>query len=158
MQTGRPTDYRPEYVAQVFKLALLGLTDVEMAGVFGVAESTFHKWKKDHPEFSESLNSGKEDADADVVVKLRERAMGYEHEDVDIRVVEGQIVKTPIIKKYPPDPTSAIFWLKNRQSGKWRDKQVVEATVTHLGEVLAQIDGSSLGVVKQPKTGGSDSE
>lgn len=38
---------------------------------------------------------------------------------------------TPVEKYYPPDTTAAIFWLKNRQKDKWRDKQEVE----HTGEV-----------------------
>ena len=29
----------------------------------------------------------------------------------------------PTTKHYPPDTTAAIFWLKNRQKSKWRDKQ-----------------------------------
>jgi len=32
------------------------------------------------------------------------------------------------VKQYPPDPTSAIFWLKNRQPKIWRDKQEEETT------------------------------
>ena len=43
------------------------------------------------------------------------RANGYEHDEVDIRVVSGEIVQTPIRKYYPPDTTAAIFWLKNRR-------------------------------------------
>ena len=37
-------------------------------------------------------------------------------------MVNGQIVITPTIKHYPPDTTAGIFWLKNRQRDKWRDK------------------------------------
>ncbi|MDR8011858.1 terminase, partial [Escherichia coli] len=51
--------------------------------------------------------------------------------DIDIRVIENRIVETPLEKYYPPDTTAAIFWLKNRQKDKWRDKQEVE----HTGEV-----------------------
>jgi hypothetical protein len=45
---------------------------------------------------------------------------------VDIRVVGGDIVQTPIRKFYPPDTTAAIFWLKNRAPAQWRDKQEIE--------------------------------
>jgi hypothetical protein len=48
--------------------------------------------------------------------------MGYEHDEVDIRVVSGEIVQTPIRKIYPPDTTAGIFWLKNRQKAQWRDR------------------------------------
>lgn len=123
---GRPSSYKSEYAEQANKLARLGATDKEMADFFEVAESTFHKWKLDHPEFSESLKNGKLLADAEVSSKLYHRAIGYEHDDVDIRVITGEIVKTTIIKHYPPDTTACIFWLKNRQPDKWRDKQEQE--------------------------------
>ena len=32
------------------------------------------------------------------------------------------------VKHYPPDTTAAIFWLKNRQVERWRDKQEVDHT------------------------------
>jgi hypothetical protein len=56
--------------------------------------------------------------------------VGYEHPEVDIRTVSigdgcSEIVQTPIIKKYPPSEVACIFWLKNRQPKKWRDKQDV---------------------------------
>ncbi|MDE4014421.1 hypothetical protein Q7499_00930 [Glaesserella parasuis] len=65
-----------------------------------------------------------------VANSLYKRALGYEAPDIDIRVIENQIVETPLIKHYPPDPTSAIFWLKNRQPDKWRDKQIQEVSGT----------------------------
>jgi hypothetical protein len=54
-------------------------------------------------------------------------AMGFEHDSEEIKVIsmgkEGSAIERVAIRKiYPPDPTAAIFWLKNRQSAKWRDK------------------------------------
>lgn len=123
---GRPSKYRPEFVEQARKLAMLGLTDVEMAKFFGVAERTFHDWKREYPEFLQAIKTSKEIADADVVASLYHRAVGYSHPEDDIRVVGGEIVITPTIKHYPPDPTSMIFWLKNRQPTKWREKPAAE--------------------------------
>jgi hypothetical protein len=120
---GRPSSFRPEYIDTVKKLCLLGATDKQMADIFGVAESTFNKWKIDHPEFSESLKEGKEIADAQVASSLFNRALGYSHNEDDIRAVNGEIVITPTIKHYPPDTTACIFWLKNRQPKLWREKQ-----------------------------------
>lgn len=122
MPAGRPTAYKPEYAEQAKKLCALGATDAEMANFFSVAISTINLWKIKHPEFSESLNLGKEVADKRVVEALYQRAMGFSHEDTDIRVVDGAIMETPMIKHYPPDTTAAIFWLKNRRPDQWRDK------------------------------------
>jgi len=119
---GRPTIYRTEYNDQAERLCKLGFTDAELAAFFEVDEATINRWKTKHPEFCKSLKRGKDLADAEVAEKLFKRATGYEHPDVDIKCYEGQIIETEIIKHYPPDTTAAIFWLKNRQRAKWRDK------------------------------------
>ncbi len=134
MPAGRPTDYRKEYNEQARKLCLLGYTDKELAEFFGICEATLNNWKIKHPKFLESLKKGKEVADADVAQSLYHRAIGYSHEEDDIRTVSiagggSEIVITPTIKHYPPDTAAAIIWLKNRQGKKWRDKQVVEHEV-----------------------------
>jgi hypothetical protein len=128
MGAGRPTKYIKEYADQVYKLCLLGATDKEMADILGVTESTFNLWKKEHKEFSESIKRGKDDADANVADRLYQRAMGYEHKEDQIFQYQGKPVIVPTVKHYPPDPTAAIFWLKNRQRGKWSDKQEIELT------------------------------
>lgn len=130
----RPTRYKQEYAEQARKLCLLGSVDAELAEFFEICEATLNNWKLAHPEFVESIKKGKAQADADVADRLYQRAMGYEHAEVDIRVIDHQIVKTPITKIYAPDPTAAIFWLKNRQRNKWREKQEVE----HSGSVTVQ--------------------
>lgn len=133
---GRPTKYKPEYATQAEKLCLLGATDDDMADFFDVETSTINNWKNEFPEFLESIKKGKMLADANVADRLYQRAMGYEAPDVDIRVVDGEIIKTPLTKYYPPDTPAAIFWLKNRQRSKWRDK--VENEVS--GSISVQAD------------------
>lgn len=118
---GRPTKYLKEYAEQARKLCLLGYTDVELADFFGVADSTLDNWKNKHPDFLGSLKKGKAVADANVAESLYFRALGYEHDDIHITNYQGKITKTKITKKYPPDTSAAILWLKNRQSTLWRD-------------------------------------
>lgn len=140
MPAGRPTSYKPEYCEQAVKLSKMGATDAEMADFFEVAISTLNLWKIKHTEFSESLRVGKEIADKRVVDSLYQRAMGYTHPDVDIRVVEGAIVKTDLVKHYPPDTTAMIFWLKNRDPSNWRDKTDIEHSGTVAGMTDEQIE------------------
>lgn len=121
---GRPSSYKPEYAEQAAKLCKLGLIDKELAKFFEVSEQTLNAWKQKFPEFLEALKGGKSLADAEVASKLFHRATGYEHPEDDIRTVGGELVITPTIKRYPPDTTAAIFWLKNRQPALWRDKPV----------------------------------
>lgn len=123
---GRPSKYKPEYNEQARKLCLLGYTDAELADFFGVNTDTINAWKVDHPEFSVSIGLGKELADAEVVDSLYNRAKGYSHPDVDIKVIQNQIVETQLVKHYPPDTTAASLWLRNRQGKNWRDKIEVD--------------------------------
>jgi len=128
---GRPAKYKPEYAEQAGKACLLGYTDAELAQKFDVDERTINRWKKDYPKFCQSLKKGRDIADEEVSRRLYERAMGYEVKEDVIFQYKGEPVIVPTTKKYPPDPTSMIFWLKNRQRSKWRDKQDME----HSGEV-----------------------
>lgn len=123
---GRPTAFKKEYIAQAKKLCALGATDIEIADFFEVDVRTIYRWKATNDEFCQALKIAKTEADERVERSLFARANGYEHDEVDIRVVNGQIVQTPIRKYYPPDTTAAIFWLKNRKSEQWRDKQEVD--------------------------------
>lgn len=134
---GAPTKYKSEYDEQARKLCLLGATDKDVADFFDVTEQTVNNWKKEHSSFFESLKSGKKLADANVAEKLYHRAIGYEHPDVKFATHEGEITdEREYIKHYAPDPTAAIFWLKNRQPEKWRDKQEVQ----HSGEIAQMSD------------------
>lgn len=126
-EVGRPTKYKEEYAEQAYKLCLLGHTDAELAIYFDVSEQTINAWKHEHPPFLESIKKGKEVADVEVVMALRKRALGMKLrkqiiKDGEIHELEDEIA---------PDPTSMIFWLKNRQPKKWRDKQITE----HEGEI-----------------------
>lgn len=146
MAGGRPTDYKPEYAIQAEKLCKLAATDIEIADFFEVDVRTIYRWKEAHEEFCQALKTGKDLADERVERSLFSRATGYEHGEVDIRVVNGEIVKTPIRKYYPPDTTAGIFWLKNRRKDQWREMKAVEVTGANGGpvETKGALDVSSL--------------
>jgi hypothetical protein len=118
----RPSKYDKIDQEQVKKLANRGWTDKEMSDFFGVCEKTWNNWKKKHEEFLQSLKDWKLEADERVERSLYERATGYSHPDTHVSNYQGDVTLTPLIKEYPPDPTSMIFWLKNRKKEQWRDK------------------------------------
>lgn len=130
MPAGRPTEYKEDYPKKAFKLCLLGATDKQLSDFFEVSEATLNTWKSKYPEFLESIKAGKDEADARVAESLYNRALGYSHPEDKIFNVQGENgpepMIVPTIKHYPPDATSAIFWLKNRQKANWRDKTEVE--------------------------------
>jgi len=125
---GRPSPYKKEYNEQVEKLCKLGATDKDIADFFNVCIATITNWKKKDKEFLAALKKGKQIADMNVAESLYKRATGYEHDDVELKVVSlggnmgSQVEEVKVVKHYPPDPTSMIFWLKNRNPAQWRDR------------------------------------
>lgn len=124
-KTGRPSKiYKALDNINLDKIKFLAeqaYTDKELGDIFGVPEQTINNWKGQFPQFFEALKSGKLLADKKVEASLYQRACGYSHPEIDIKMYKGKIIKTTVIKHYPPDATSMIFWLKNRQPEKWRD-------------------------------------
>lgn len=123
MARGRPSKFKPEFVDQGRRLANLGATDREIAEFFEIDEATLYRWKHERPAFCEALTLGKEGPDSRVEQSLFRRAVGYRHDDVHVSTYEGKVTLTPIVRHYPPDPTSMIFWLKNRRQDRWREKR-----------------------------------
>jgi hypothetical protein len=144
---GRPSKYRPEFSEQARKLCELGATDPQLADFFQVSLSTVSLWKTVHRDFSEALKAGKEIADEMVERSLYQRAIGYTHDEDDIRAVSvggnagSEIVITQTRKHYPPDAVAAIFWLKNRRPDRWRDIKAVELTGSNGEPLLIRITG-----------------
>lgn len=134
---GRPTSFKDEYVEQAYKLCLLGHTDAELAQYFEVSEVTINAWKNAHPEFAEALRKGKWESDHAVIESLRKKAIGYTRKEIKYVEYQGEITEeVEVDKYYPPDTTAAIFWLKNRQPSKFRDKQEVDLAVTELPQII----------------------
>ena len=127
MAGGRPTDYDPAQLPKLKELAEAGATVLEMSDYMKVSESTFYRWLHVHPEFRKTVKTGKDLADERVIQSLYRRALGYSHDSVKIFCnKDGEVTQVPYREHFPPDPTSAIFWLKNRKSQDWRDKSEVE--------------------------------
>lgn len=120
---GRPSVFTAKLKKQMEFLAKKGFTEQEMAEALGIDQSTITKYKQRTPDFFTTLKSWKAEADAKVERSLFERACGYSHPEDKIFNDGGKPLIVPTIKHYPPDPTSMIFWLKNRQPEKWREKQ-----------------------------------
>lgn len=116
----RPSEYNPSFCKIAQKVTELGGTDQDVMDALGIAKTTFYRWRNEFEEFRNSLKVGKTPADERVEMSLYRRALGYSHEEDDIRAVNGEIVITPTIKHYPPDTTACIFWLKNRMPEKYR--------------------------------------
>lgn len=125
---GRPTEYRRAYIRIAKKMCELGATDVEIADALDISVQTLYHWKLKHKEFCLALKVSKTIADERVERSLYMRAMGYTYDSIHFSSFQGLVTETPYREHVPPDPTSMIFWLKNRQPEKWRDRQNLEHT------------------------------
>lgn len=100
-----------------------GLTDEQIAKNIGINRTTLYDWKKKEINIADALKKGKEVVDFEVENALLKKALGY-----TITLKEEKLDKDGCIHTLekdvhiPPDTTAQIFWLKNRQVKKWRDK------------------------------------
>lgn len=96
-----------------------GLTDEQIAKNIGINRTTLYDWKKKEVNIADTLKKGKEVIDFEVENALLKRALGYEYEE---ETYENGVLTKKVKKQVAPDTTAQIFWLKNRQVKKWRDK------------------------------------
>jgi len=127
----RKSEYDKRITPQLVKwMARSGLTEVEIAAELGVNPSTFTRWKQRYPELVEALKESRNFVDSLVEDSLLKRALGYEYEEV--KLIASQDGKTRRVEKTKkvvlPDVTAQIFWLKNRQPDRWRDKPQPDAS------------------------------
>lgn len=100
-----------------------GLTDEQIAKNIGINRTTLYDWKKKEVNIADALKKGKEVIDFEVENALLKKALGYTITLEEEKLDKDGCVHT--LKKdvhIPPDTTAQIFWLKNRQVKKWRDK------------------------------------
>lgn len=123
-----------------------GLKDEQIANNLGISKETFYKYKREHPDFSDSLKKGKEVVDFEVENALLKRAMGYEYDEktYETKYDERQekfveVLIKRVTKQVAPDTTAQIFWLKNRKPTEWKDKQEIE----HNGSINNPFAGMS---------------
>lgn len=117
-----PTKFRAKFIDQARVLTQLGATDNELAQFFKVNQRTIDRWKCEYADFANALRVGKHEADERVTRSLFQRAVGYTVPETHISVHQGQVLKTELLKHFPPDTTACIFWLKNRRPEEWREK------------------------------------
>lgn len=124
---GRPSKYAKTIVLKILEMASRGCAEQTICAKMKINVDTLHEWKKVHPDFSEALKAAKEISDDEVVETLRSKALGYTRKsvkfwyDADLK----QVVKEVYDEYYPPDTTALIFWLKNRQPDRWRERKEI---------------------------------
>ena len=100
---GRPTLYKPENTELARKFCMLGATNEDLARCFEVSRSTIDHWIDTIPEFADSIQEGRDLADAAVIQKLYSRAMGFTTEIKKHVIYRGELREIPMTLYYPPD-------------------------------------------------------
>lgn len=123
------TDVRPRLI-EIEAWKRDGLTDEQIYKNLGISKDTFYTYKKKYSDFSDCLKKGKEVADIEVENALFKRAIGYKYKEVikEVKEIDGKkstYIKE-VVKEMPGDVGAQIFWLKNRKSSKWKDKQDID--------------------------------
>jgi hypothetical protein len=124
---GAPTKYNAELMPQVAKfMCQRGATMAELAQAFNIANCTLYDWINRYPELHEAIQIGVDVFNPRVERALAERAIGY---FVTLREgyydEKGRVVPAKR-QYYPPDPTSMIFFLKNRMRDKYKDVHQID--------------------------------
>ena len=113
----------PEALTRLGGWAKDGLTNEQIAQNMGIDVSTLYRWIKRSPDICEALKENKEIADRNVENALYKSALGYSYVEVTKERDEtGMMVVTKeVTKEVKPNPTSIIYWLKNRMPKVYRD-------------------------------------
>ena len=123
------TDVKPRLV-EIEAWKRDGLTDEQIFKNLGIGRDSFYRYKDKYSEFSDALKKGKEVADIEVENALFKRAIGYKYKEVikEVKEIDGKksTYEKEVIKEMPGDVGAQIFWLKNRKSSKWKDKQDID--------------------------------
>lgn len=131
-------------IEQAFGLALLGLTDIQMAAEMGVHPRTFDYWKRTNEEFLNKLNEGKIVADMRVVQGFYLNCLDRWVEEEEVHIYKGKPVVVKRQKFIPGDKWAQSKWLSLRQRAMWSESQRIEITNTNIS--LTKIDVGNLSV------------
>lgn len=122
----RPTKYNQDFHPLLGEaLAINGLTDIQIAEKMGISEATLYNWQRDHGEFLEAIQRGKDTPDDQVENALLKKALGFREKTIKAFNSNGVVIYGEYDEYYPPDTAAIFIWLKNRRPGKWRDRQEI---------------------------------
>ena len=101
-------------------------SEKQIAGMLGIAESTWHLYKTQHPELVEAIVKGRQDLVSDVKSALIERAIGFEYKEEKQYIKDGKdgiTTYTEITSKRAlPDVAACNSILQNLDKDWYRDK------------------------------------
>lgn len=153
MAGGRPTKYNAAYAPQA-EVACRegGFTILKLSKLFSVTQSSIKLWMKNHSEFSAAIKKGRDDFNVMTAENcLLKRVKGYRYTEttkepvMDAATKKTTLQTTKIVtKSVAPDVTAQIFFLKNRDPQRWRDKIETVITAPGIEQILNGLKSTPL--------------
>src|SRR4029453_16234954 len=106
----------PAFDRRATDYCMLGATNEELAKLFSVSVHAIQKWLVERPSFARAVHKGRIEANARVARSLYKAAVGYKHSEIKLNVVNGELEKTVITRRYPPNVNAAALILIYRKS------------------------------------------
>jgi hypothetical protein len=123
-------EYKPEFDNMAYIACRNGgFTDNDLADLFSVVRSTISKWKNDHETFKAAILKGKDEFDTSTAEGcLLKKITGYDFTEVkEVYDDIGKLIECiKTTKHVPSSDTAIIFFLKNRNSKRWREIKAIE--------------------------------
>jgi hypothetical protein len=128
-----------------FLVKEFGLDTYGLSKFFQVEPDTIDFWKRRHINFLRSVVIGRQAWDSLKIegISLRERAQGYDYEEIKTEEIEldsiddnGNKIKVPAkkitrtTKHVPPDVRAIKFWLTNRERARWKAEEKIKVEST----------------------------
>ena len=87
----------------------------------GISKTAFWGWYRESEDLRKAVATSLDIANASVENALYRRATGYDYEEEEWGLVEGDLRRIRVFRKHVPPDTKAIMqWLFNRLPNRWR--------------------------------------
>jgi len=119
--------------------ALQGYNDKEIMAQLVISKSTFYKWKDNHKEFKEVLDTNRHVAIAELVTSAKEMAQGYYVDEIKTTVDGMGEVTVETKKKYiTPDGGMNRFLLRNWDAEQFKDEKTINHEINRLEDYITE--------------------
>lgn len=153
MSAGRRTKYDDKLAADIVKLVGAGCIVADVCARVGIAQSTYFDWLNKRPEFLESVNRAKGEANSNAVLSLRKAMMPHDVASRTTKTISetrlrkakdketGAIVEVPYTYTKTEnsetlsnefDWRAALEFLKRRDPDNWSEHLIIKVAPTDM--------------------------
>lgn len=102
-----------------------GITLEEIAVKYvGCSTRTFHNWIKESDDLCRVIGQAQDVVNSMVESALLRRALGYNYDEEQFELVEGEMRRTKVVTKHVmPDTKACLSWLFSRRPDRWHATQ-----------------------------------